>query len=145
MKINFTNKKYKTLCKLIFLGSHMVNGPRLIDERLKEFDDLEQHVYSFYKEYQLDNWIEKSTDDNQFFPTIEFEDEVVEYIDSYDNETFIDELIHNLARRDFIKHYGENKILEMDLKEKIEKEQPFIDKYYDELEKNDLKNIGIIK
>jgi hypothetical protein len=121
----------------------MVNGPRLMDERIKEFDDLEQYIYSYYKDYQLDDWIEKSADNNQLFPSQAFEDEVMNFIDDYDSETFFDELVHNLARRDFINQYSEDIILKMDIKERIEKEHPFIEKYYNEIEKNNLKNIGI--
>jgi len=123
----------------------MVNGIRLIDERVKEFDDLEQYLYSFYQDYQLDDWIEKGKERNELFPTKVFEDEVMEFIEEYDQECFIDELIHNLARRDFILRYGEEAIAKMDFKERIKKEHPFIETYFDEIEKNDLKNIGIKK
>lgn len=143
MKINFTNTQFKTLMKIVFLGNHIVNGPRVDDEIIKEFNDIEQYIYSFHKDFKLDNWIEKSIEYNEFFPTSELEDEVMDYIEFYDDDVFHEELIYNLGRRDFFNQYGEENIQKMDLKERIEKEQPFIDKYYKEILYNGIKNIII--
>jgi len=129
--------------KIVFLGNHIVNGPRVDDEMIKEFNDIEQYIYSFHKDFKLDNWIEKSKDDNEFFPTSELEDEVMDYIEFYDDDVFHDELIYSLGRRDFFNQYGEENIQKMDLKERIKKEQPFIDKYYKEILNNGIKNIII--
>jgi len=143
MKINFSNAQFKALMKIVFLGNHIVNGPRVDDEIIKEFKEIEQYIYSFHNDFKLDNWIDKNKVDIEFFPTSELEDEVMDYIEFYDDDVFHEELIYNLGRRDFINQYGEENIQKMDLKERIEKEHPFIEKYYNEIEKNNLKNIGI--
>ena len=143
MKINLSNEQYKTLMKIVYLGNYMVNGSRIDDEVIKEFEDIEQYIFSFYKDFQLDSWIEKSDKYNQLFPTSELEDEVLDYIHDYDDECFWEGLVSNLARKDFINQYGLEKINKMSIEERINKEQPFLDKYYAEIEKNDLKNIGI--
>jgi len=44
MKINFTNTQSKTLMKIVFLGNHIVNSPRLNEETIKEFLDIEQYI-----------------------------------------------------------------------------------------------------
>ena len=123
MKINLSNKQYKSLMKIVFLGNYMVNGPRLHDEAIEEFEDIKQYIFSFYKDFQLENWIEKSDKHNELFATSELEDEVMAFINDYDDECFWDELINRLGRKDFINHYGENNILKMSIEERIEKEE----------------------
>jgi len=48
-----------------------------------------------------------------------------------------------LARRDFIKEYGEDVIRKMDWKERMEKEHPFIEKYEKEFEENGIENLEL--
>lgn len=50
-----------------------------------------------------------------------------------------------LARRDFVRMYGHKAIEKMDLMEKINKEQPFLEKYWDEIEKYGLDRLMIKK
>jgi len=50
-----------------------------------------------------------------------------------------------LAERDFIKEYGENTIKKMNWRERLEKEQPFIEKYGEEFEESGLMNLEILK
>ena len=145
MKINLTNKQYRSLLKLVFLGDFMVNGPRNYDERVKEFDEIEQYLYSFYKDFQLENCIEKFKEDGCYYATKAFEDELTDYISDYDDMCFIDELIHQLGRRDFLNKYGEDAVGRMSIEERIKKEQPFLDVYSDEIDDNDIENIGIVK
>ena len=64
-------------------------------------------------------------------------------MDDYNDENFWEELIHHLSRRDLIEAYGEDAIRKMSLEELFEKEEPFIEKYTDELEDHGIKNLRI--
>jgi hypothetical protein len=146
MKINITKKQYKTLIKLLHLGTWMANAHRT-DDRIEEFDELEQYILSFCKDFGMDDSVEYAEDLKMFFLTGEFLDEsgVEELIDEYDNDTFWDELIYRMAERDLIEKYGKNTVRKMEFKERINKEQPFLDAYGTEFEENGLSNLRLIK
>jgi hypothetical protein len=68
---------------------------------------------------------------------------VEQYIDEYNSDVFWDELIHRLARRDLIREYGEENVINMSLEQLIEKEQQFIEKYDEEFAKNGIEYLEI--
>lgn len=106
MKINFTKKQYEDLVKLIYLGTWMINAHRT-DDIIENYEDLEQYVLSFFKDFGMEKYILFDEELNKFFPTKAFEEdtEVDQYIDEYNNDIFGEELIDRLARRDFIQVY----------------------------------------
>lgn len=146
MKINFTKKQYESLIKLIYLGEWVANAHR-VDDRVRELEEIEQYVLSFYKDFGMERYITFDEDLKKFFTTTDFEDisKVNDYIDDYNNNTFWDELIFRLARRDLIERYGEEAVMNMDWEERMSKEGVFIEEYEDEFEKNGIKNLVIGK
>ena len=123
----------------------MINAIRVGDEKIKKYDEIEQYIYSFAKDFGLEKYIEFSKKYNKFFPTRELEEgtDVEQYREEYDNETFWEDLIDRLTRRDFIKKYGEETVKKMSLEERIEKEYPFEEKYRNEFEKNGIENLKV--
>ncbi len=140
MKIDFTKEQYENLCKAVYLGNFLANGPRE-DDYLDNIEEIEQYVYSFYKEFGVEDLIEE--DEGKFYPTIEMEDEMDEPISFYDAESFWEMLADELGKRDFVEKYGQAAVKKMDFKERIEKESPFIDKYEKEFSRNGLANLFI--
>lgn len=148
MKIELAKEQYENLIKLVYLGNWMINAIRSDakgDERIKKYDGTEQYIFSFAKDAGLEKHIEFDKKFNRFFPTRKFEEDtdVEKYREEYDDDIFWDELIDRLARRDFIKEYGEKVIRKMDWRERIEKEHPFIEKYAKEIEENGLNNLEL--
>ncbi len=145
MKIELTKEQCENLIKLVYLGNWMINAIRLEDERIKKFDEIEQYIFSFAEEANLDRYIEFDEKYNRFFPTREFEKdlELEQYKKDYDDEIFWQELADRLGTRDFIKKYGEEVIEKMDQKERFLKNQECIIKYEEEFEKNGLANLCI--
>ncbi len=145
MKINFSKKQFENLIKLVYLGNWMINAIRVGDEKIKKYDEIEQYIYSFAKDFGLEKYIEFSKKYNKFFPARELEEgtDVEQYREEYDNETFWEDLIDRLTRRDFIKKYGEETVKKMSLEERIEKEYPFEEKYRNEFEKNGIENLKV--
>lgn len=145
-KIEFTKAQYENLIKLVYLGNWMINAIRT-DDIVKKYDDVEQHIYSFAKDVGLDKYIEFDSELNKFFPTKELEEdeEMEKYREEYDDEIFWDEITDRLARRDFIRKYGENAIKKMTWKERSGKECPFIEKYEREFAKHGIENLEIKK
>ncbi|MDI6783827.1 MAG: hypothetical protein QME64_07010 [bacterium] len=144
MEIKFTEEQYENLVKLVYLGNWMINAIRT-DDVVEQYEDLEQYIYSFAEDAGLGKYIEYDQELEMFFPTGEFEEntDVEQYREDYDDENFWDELIYRLARRDFIEAYGEDAVMKMDLRERLEKEDPFIEKYYEEFEKYGIERLKI--
>ena len=143
MEIKFTKEQYEDLVKVVYMGSWMINSFRTDDE-IKKYEDLEQHILSYSKDFGLQKSIEYDSSLAKFFPTREFEEgEVNQYIDEYDDYNFWDELIHRLARRDFVKKYGEGKIKKMSIEELFKKEDPFIEEYEREVDDYGIERLEI--
>lgn len=143
MEIKLTKEQYEDLVKVVYLGSWMINSFRTDDE-IKKYEELEQHILSYSKDFDLQKSIVYDDKLARFFPTREFEEgEVDQYIDDYNDYNFWDELIYRLARRDFVKKYGESKIKKMSIEERFEKEDPFIEMYESEVENYGIERLEI--
>lgn len=145
--IKLTHKQFISLLKLVYLGNWIVNAIRTTDEHIEKFHNLEQFIFSLAKDAGLEDYVEFDSRFKEFFPKNKLAEskEMLTLIDEYDDETFWSELEVHLSRRDFIRAYGLEVIKRMSLHERIEKEQPFIDKYTEELEENGVENLEVIK
>lgn len=143
MKINITKKQYLSLIELIFLGDFMVNGIRVGDEQVKEYDELKNYLFSYAKKMGYENLIEPGTKKNEYYETREFEDGVAfKYIHDYDEEIFWTELASRLAFRDagrLQKLAAEKMDRDSFLREGWSRENV----YHEEFEKNGLDNIHV--
>ena len=57
MEIKLTKEQYENLLKLVFMGSWMANAFRVKDT-VKKFEELEDYIYSFAKDFGLENYVE---------------------------------------------------------------------------------------
>lgn len=135
MKINFTKAQYTLLLKAIYLGNWFINAIR--DDPIAKYDALEQYIFSFAKEFGLEEYVEFDDEENECFPTRAFEEdeEIERFLEEYDEHTFWSELIDRLAQGDFWIEYGEDAMKDMDQIERVEKMQPFLEAYTKEFEK----------
>jgi hypothetical protein len=150
MEIKLTNEQYENLLKIVYLGNWMINAIRSGnegDEQIEKYNEIEQHIFSFAKDAGLEKYIEFDEKYNQFFPTVELEEdsEIQKYLEDYNDEIFWQELADKLGTRDFIRKYGIEAIEKMDPEERFLKHQEFIIKYEEEFEKNGIENLEIVK
>jgi len=143
MKIFFSKKQYESLVKLVYLGDWMANSCRTGDDRDLEMEKVEQHIYSFAKDFGMENLFDQN-ERGSIYPTKDFEESLDKYIDEYNDENFWEDLVHNLARRDFVEHFGKDAVSAMEISERFEKEDPFIQKYEDELCENGIQKLRIV-
>lgn len=145
MKINFTKKQFDALMKMIYVGNWTINGVRSGregDEHLEEYDDLQNYICSFAKEFGLEKFVDEI--DDKFYPSRELEDgEARELIDHYDEDIFWTEIADRLAMRDFYRTYGTDAISQMSTHERIEKDHPFLEKYWKEIEEHGIDRLEI--
>lgn len=144
MKIDFTKSQYEDLLKVVCLGVWMINSHRT-EDIVDKYEELEEYLLSFSADFGTERFAEFDEELKRFFPTREFEEDtdIERFREEYDDNTFWDELIYRLARRDLIRTYGEAGVFTMTTDELIEKEQPFIDKYEEEFERNGIDNLEI--
>ncbi|WEG13441.1 hypothetical protein PU629_03470 [Pullulanibacillus sp. KACC 23026] len=139
MKLNITNKQYKHLLDLIYLGEWTANSGRVDDDRIKVYDDLFNYFFSFANDFGYDDQVTYDKKLDAYFPTQEFEERLQPLIDFNDNEVFWNELPTRLAKRD-IKQSGETFETTEDYLRKLFEIEGY---YEDEFEENGLKNLRV--
>ena len=132
---------------ILSIADWVLNAYRVGDDpETEEYRKLEQKFYSYAKDMGFDNLVKYDPRLKRHFPTKEHEEtsKYRDFIDEFENETFWDELLHRLVERDLIRQEGglEN-VLNMDIKERFEKEEPLEKMYATEFETNGLDNIKI--
>jgi len=147
MKINITRKEYRALLDILSIADWVLNAHRVGDDpETEKYRKLEQKFYSYAKDMGFDNLVEYVPSLERYFPTKEYEEtgKFRDFVDEFENETFWDELLHRLVERDLIRQEGgvEN-LMNMDIRERFEKEEPLERMYAAEFETNGLDNIKI--
>jgi hypothetical protein len=144
MAIEFTREQFENLLKLVYLGNWMVNGIRTEDERIGQFQEIEQYLYSFAGEFDLEGLVEFDQQKKSFQPTQELEtgSDVETYKVQYDSEIFWGELTQRMASRDFLRVYGDQ-LASIGLHEQAVKRTECIKKYVDEFEEHGINNLGV--
>ncbi len=143
MKIELTKEQLTSLVKLVYLGSWMVNSWRVEEDPDEELEDAEYLVMSAAVENGLENYVEADKKEKKAFPTAELDEKMSAIIDSYNDNTFWDELIFRMADRDFLRKYGEDAFDELATEGGMDKERPFIEKYEKEFYENGLDRLEI--
>lgn len=146
MEIKLTKEQYENLIKIIHLGDWMANAIHdgskedPTDEKLEEIED---YIYSFAKEFGLENFIEYDEKHKKYFPTNELDELVQKYIDEYDDYCFWDELFYRMSDRDFERTYSREEISKMEIRERFEKEEPFRNKWDKEINDHGIERLEI--
>ena len=147
MKVNITKKEYEKLLDVFYIADWIMNGFYSEDRvETKVYRDLEQKFFSLAKEFGVDDLVELDREEGEFYPTRKFEEESValEFIEEYEEESFWDELIERLAKRDFLEKHGPD-VENIVLKDKdIQKElEDLKEKYTREFEENALNKLRL--
>jgi hypothetical protein len=151
MKINFTKKEYQTLLEMLYVGDWVLHAhvEKETDKtnETKTYKEFEQKILALAHEFGMGKFVECNEKSGENFLSKEFtrNNEIRKYIEKFENATFWEELIERLARRDFIKKYGEEAILQMSISERFEKEMLFHQEYHKEFGENGLDNLQIHK
>jgi hypothetical protein len=132
MQIDFTQKQFDALKRLVALGNWLANAHREESARIAAFDELEQHIRAAAAAGG-ESAIARDAETGDFYATWEADDDPVigKLIDEYDNDTFWDELLHRLSERDLERAYGHD--LLHDEENRATLEEPFHARWDDEL------------
>jgi len=97
MKINFTKNQYQLLTELIYIGNYVLEG-RSTEQFRNQVNDLEDYIFSFAKDFHVEESMQKLEDTYCF--NKEKEDIVQELINDYDNENFWEEFTTRMGNKE---------------------------------------------
>jgi hypothetical protein len=106
MKIELSEHQYRKLVELVYLGNWMANSTKINEEEDKEYEEIEQYIFSYSKGIDMKNLIEFESKFKEYFPTRTFEESLDSIINSYDDFNFWQELSGRLAKRDLFREIG---------------------------------------
>jgi len=145
MNINFTNDEYTTLLEILYLADWILNsyGAERSPSKSSYFD-LEQKILSLSDKFEQKELVEFDDKYNEYIPSKIIEDgPVLDFIESYNEESFWEELIDRLSKRDLLKNYTESEIQEMEESVVLSEIEKYADVYAKEFEANGLMSIEI--
>ncbi len=107
-----TKEQFKTLLNMVYIANTVANSRREEGEFLKDYDELEQYVFSRAKEAGFPGATERHKVDEEVHhhPSLSFEHdpEVNKLLDEYDVACALELLSEKLAEHDLEKKYGPN-------------------------------------
>ena len=98
MEIELTNREYRRLLDLVYIGNWILNSTRGSD-RFEDYDQVESKIFSHCKDLNMNTLIERWQ--GQIVPSRAFaEGGIHEAIMDYEDAVFFNILAEELARRD---------------------------------------------
>ena len=135
MQIELSNREFRRLLDLVYVGNWIMNSTRE-DDRILEYDELESKIFSHCMKTKMTSLMEVV--DGEVVPSARFaEGGIHEAIMDYEDTVFYEILAEELARRD------------MDFapisQENVEELNERIDEYIEEFEENGVNNLSVEK
>ena len=144
MKINITNREYRTLVQALELASWVLHAHAEEERKdTKHFRELEQKILSFARDFGMGNEISYDPKLEEYLPTRQFEESVLGYIDAYNEDTFWEELIERLVKRDLLRQEGREGFEGLSFDERFQKEDPIRLKYENEFEHHGIERLSV--
>jgi hypothetical protein len=143
MKIEFNEQQYLGLIRLVYMGRLMSTYLNEEGHGNPELNAVEQHVYSFFKNFGADDCIEFSAKHKEYFPTRPFEESLEPFIEAYDERRFWEELEDRLSARDLVDQMGEEKAGKLQFEERFKLMESIAQKYEEEFVENGVKNLRL--
>lgn len=133
MNIELTDKEFRRLLDLVYIGNWILNSARG-EDRFEDYDLLQEKFFAICAKNGMRQLVE--TYMGHYFPSKAYEEGGIhEAIADYEDAVFFDILAEELARRDML----EENLNQDDLSELSAR----MDDYMDEFEKNGIDNLSI--
>ena len=133
MNIELTDKEFRRLLDLVYIGNWILNSTRG-EDRFEDYDYLQEKFFAMCKQSGMDSLIQ--TYMGHIFPSNAYETGGIhEAIADYEDAVFFDILAEELARRDMV----EDNLSQDDISELAAR----MDEYITEFEKNGIDNVSI--
>jgi len=142
IKAEFTKREFKVLLEQVFVGSILqLDSDEKKDAEIKALLQKLLKVARTAKVYQT---IEYDELQGELFMPIEVEDDVIEMIEDYEEDIFMDKLLDEFVARDIQKKYNPRMLANMTEEKYMELYTIEEEKYIREIDKNGLENLKFI-
>ena len=133
MNIELTQKEFRHLLDLVYIGNWILNSTRGID-RFDAYDNLQEKIFTYAKNNDMSELTQVFL--GHIFPSQAYEEGGIhEAIADYEDAVFFDILAEELARRDMSdEHVNPDDINELTAR---------MDSYMNEFEINGIENISL--
>ena len=133
MELHLTNKQYRRLLDMVYIGNWVLNSTRG-EDRFRDYDEVESLLFSKAPAAGMPTLAELW--EGEVVPSRAFaEGGIHEAIADYEDAVFFDILAEELARRDM----DAEQLPQSDTEELARR----IDEYYEEFEKNGIDNVKV--
>ncbi|MBQ6927813.1 MAG: hypothetical protein IJQ36_05825 [Oscillospiraceae bacterium] len=133
MNIEFTEKEFRRLLDMVYIGNWILNSARG-DDRFEDYDDLQEKLFAICAKRGMRALVTSYM--GHYFPSKAFEEGGIhEAIADYEDAVFFDILAEELARRDMV----EENLSQDDMTELTNR----MNDYMDEFEKNGVDRIVV--
>jgi len=117
MTLNFTKAELLQLLQLAYIGNWVKHSDETLDNPREdtEIDEkILQKISAAIFKAKIMGWVEYDMKSKQYVETRQFEDEVMQLIEQFNEDSFWDKLADKLAKRDMFNKYGKKGFAEMD-------------------------------
>jgi hypothetical protein len=141
--MSFTKDELRLLIRLLYTGYYVCDKEEDSDAEKKAKESIVDRFLQAALAYQAMDGVEYEAKFDKHFLDADHEDALLEDYNDFIEETFWDELIFRLGRRDFMDAVGEAKLTKMEASERIAEEDKYMEKYRKEIDENGIQRIGI--
>ena len=134
MNIELTEKEFRRLLDLVYVGNWILNSTRQEDDRFEDYDRLQEKLFALCSKHGMKARAEHYM--GHCFPSKAYEDGGIhEAIADYEDAVFFDILAEELARRDMVReNLDSGDVTELTSR---------MDDYMDEFEKNGIDRVVV--
>ncbi len=134
MNIELTEKEFRRLLDLVYVGNWILNSIRQEDDRFEDYDRLQEKLFALCSKHGMKALAEHYM--GHCFPSKAYEDGGIhEAIADYEDAVFFDILAEELARRDMVReNLDSGDVTELTSR---------MDDYMDEFEKNGIDRVVV--
>ena len=145
IEMSFTKNELRLLIRLLYTGYYVCDKDEDSDSEKKAKESMVDRFLQTALAYQAMDGIEYEAKYDKHYLDADHEDALLEDYNDFIEETFWDELVFRLGRRDFIDAIGEAKFATMEASQRITEEDRYTEKYRKEIDENGIQRIRISK
>ena len=142
IKAAFTKREFKVLLEQVLVGSILQLDSD--EKKTLEIKALMQKLLKVAREAKVYQTIEYDELQDELFMPIEVEDDVLEMIEDYEEDIFMDKLLDEFVARDIQKKYNPRMLANMTEEKYMELYAIEEEKYIREIDKNGLEKLKFI-
>lgn len=141
--LKLTKDECRQLLRHVYIANWVLTATKDSPERATE--DFNQKILKFLSTTGAETRIEKDKKLNRYFVDEKLESDFLEEIDEYNEDSFIEELIDQLTKKELADKYGEDELSGMNELKFNKAFDEIQEKYIAEISGNGIRNIGLVK